>query len=67
MQWVLAQALNELNAYLCEGDPYEDNGKEWPMIARSNAAHCRAVAAAAMKRTEKDKWLELANQYEGTI
>jgi hypothetical protein len=67
IRWLMVQALNELNAYLCEGDPYEENGAEWPMIARENSAHCRAIAAVATRPTEKREWLELANQYEGTI
>jgi hypothetical protein len=67
MQWVMRQALNELNAYLCEGDPYEQNGKEWPADARGIAARCREVAVAATKLSEKTEWLELANQYEDTI
>jgi hypothetical protein len=67
MKWVMRQALNELNAYLCEGDPYEKNGKEWPADARGIAARCREVAAAATTLPETMEWLELANQYEDTI
>jgi hypothetical protein len=67
IRWLMTQALNELNAYLCEGSPYEENGTEWPMIARENSAHCRAIAAASTRSSEKAEWLEMANQYEGTI
>jgi hypothetical protein len=67
MQWVMRQALNELNAFLCEGDPYEHNGKEWPADARAIAAQCRTIAASATREPERDEWLGLANQYEGTI
>jgi hypothetical protein len=67
IRWLMAQALNELNAYLCEGDPYGENGAEWPMIAGENSAHCRAIAAALTKPTEKREWLDLANQYESTV
>ncbi len=65
--WALDQASNELNAYLCEGDPYVDNGKYWPAIARMNAAHCRSVAAAATEQAERNQWLRLAKSYEETI
>jgi hypothetical protein len=61
------QALNELSGYLCEGDPYRDNGAEWPSIARNIAVQCRAVALAAGDGNERDTWLNLAHQYEGTI
>jgi hypothetical protein len=67
IRWLMAQALNELNAYLCEGDPYGENGTEWPAIARENSAHCRAISGAATSPSEKKEWLEMANQYEGTI
>ena len=67
MQWVMRQALNELNAYLCETDIYERNGKEWPADARAIAAQCRAIAACATRAPEKAEWLGLAKQYEDTI
>jgi hypothetical protein len=67
MQWVMRQALNELNAFLCEGDPREQNGEEWPADARAIATRCRAVAAAATKASEEMEWLDLASQYENTI
>jgi len=67
MQWVIRQALNELNAFLCEGDPYAQNGQDWPADARAIAVRCRAVAAAATETHEKEEWLELADQYEDTI
>lgn len=67
MQWVMAQALNELNAYLCEGDPYADNGRDWPEIARENAAHCRAIADAAIEPSQKEVWEGTAAQYESAI
>ncbi len=66
MQWLMRQALNELNAFLCEGGPYEQNRKEWPADARGIAARCRTVAAAATELHEKDEWLTLADQYEET-
>jgi hypothetical protein len=67
MQWIMRSALNELNAFLCEGIPYDQNGKEWPADAREIAARCRAVAAAATEPPEKGEWLTLAAQYEDTI
>jgi hypothetical protein len=67
MQWVMRQALNELNAYLCEVNPYEQNGKEWPADALAIAARCRAVAAAATGLPERTEWLQLAGQYEDSI
>ena len=67
MQWVMRQALNELNAYLCEVDFYKQNGKEWPADARAIAAQCRTIAASATRTPEKAEWLGLANQYEDTI
>ena len=67
IQWIMRNALNELNALLCEGNPYDQNGKEWPADARQIAARCRAVAAAATEPFEKGEWLELAAQFEETI
>jgi len=67
MQWVMAQALNELNAYLCEVDPCEFSGREWPNDARITATLCRSVAAAATEPHECAEWLTLANDYEGKI
>jgi hypothetical protein len=67
LQWIVRNALNELNAFLCEGNPDDRNGKEWATDAREIAARCRAIAASATEHPEKREWLELAAQYEDTI
>ena len=67
LSWVLDNAQNELNAYLCEVDYYEVNGNKWPKIARQQAFNCRLIAAAAARTEDRDSWLELADQYEDTI
>ncbi len=67
LKWVMNQAENELNAYLCEVDPYEVNGKEWPSIARGIASRCRALALAASDDAERTPWTQLAEDYEATI
>ena len=67
MQWIMRQALNELNAFLCEVNPNEQYGKVWPRDARAIAEGCREVAAAATEPNEKSEWFEIADQYEDTI
>lgn len=67
LNWLAFQAQNELNAYLCEGSPYEDNGNDWPAIARSVAGQCRIMATAAVRDAERESWLELARQYQDAI
>jgi hypothetical protein len=66
MKWVMRNALNEMNAFLCEVDSNEHSGEEWPTDAREIAACCRAVAATATEPSDKDEWLALADQYEDT-
>lgn len=44
LDWVLAQSLNELNAYLCEGYPWKELGESWPEVARKMAEQCRIIA-----------------------
>jgi hypothetical protein len=66
MKWVMRNALNEMNAFLCEAGPHEQNSKGWPTDAREIAACCRAVAAAATEPSEKQEWLALADQYGDT-
>jgi hypothetical protein len=61
--WVMVNAQNELNAYLCEIDYHKVN-KNWPQAARQQANNCRAIAAAAMREQDRDSWLELADLYE---
>lgn len=62
--WALDQASNELNAYLCEADPWKELGENWPATARETAVQCRAVAAAATQETERKSWLALAKSYD---
>lgn len=64
LTWALGQALNELNAYLCEGDPQKGLGEGWPVTFRETAAQCRSIAAAATLDAERNAWLEIAEDYE---
>jgi|HubBroStandDraft_4_1064222.scaffolds.fasta_scaffold654964_2 hypothetical protein len=65
--WVFDEAMNELNAYLCEVDFREMYGSEWPAMARETAADCRAVAETATDAAKRQAWLSLAQDYEETI
>lgn len=67
VDWLASQAMNELHGYLSDGDPYADNGQEWPEMARGVAAQCRQIAAAAMNPETEQSWIDLARQYEETI
>jgi hypothetical protein len=67
LAWVMENAQNELNAYLCEVDFYKVNGDKWPQMAREQAFLCREIAAAATRPEEKESWLDLAHLYESTI
>jgi hypothetical protein len=67
IQWVMAQALNELHGYLCDIDARNEDGQEWAQVARTYANLCRSVADAATQAAEKGAWLRLAADYEDTI
>ncbi len=67
LSWVLGQAENELNAYLCEVDFRTMYGAEWPKLARDIASRCHAVAATSTDAANRQSWLDLARNYEGTI
>lgn len=67
LDWVCNEALNELNAYLCEVDFRRMYGNEWPEMAREAAASCRGVAKAATDVVSKEAWLSIAKEYEDTI
>lgn len=54
LTWAMNNAENELNAYLCEVDYNEVNGKEWPQMARENASRCRVIAAAAARPEDRE-------------
>jgi hypothetical protein len=66
-EWVMNNALNELNAFLSDGDFYEQYGKDWPGDARTISTYCRDVAKAALSDSTRQAWLDLADQYEDTI
>jgi hypothetical protein len=67
LSWAMANAQNELNAYLCEVDFYELYGNAWPQMAREQAFRCRAIASAATRPMDRESWLDLAQLYEDTI
>ena len=67
LAWAMDNAANELNAYLCEVDYYEVNGKNLPQAARQQALQCRIIASAAKHWVDREAWLSLAEQYEDTI
>jgi len=67
LQWVMGNALNELNAYLCEVDIRAISGSAWPQAAREQAMLCRAVASAATNPRAKEEWIDMAKLYEETI
>ncbi|MFZ0306144.1 MAG: hypothetical protein WAL75_25900 [Terracidiphilus sp.] len=67
LEWAMNNAANELNAYLCEVDYREINGKKWPQIARAQALQCRIIGAVANRQADRESWLTLAEQFEDTI
>jgi len=67
LTWVMEQAQNELNAYLCEGDPSKELGDSWPSTALAIAARCRVIAGAATRDADRDSWLRLADDYESAV
>jgi hypothetical protein len=67
LDWLAQGALSELNANLCEAGSRKGSGAKWPGMARAAVTNCRAVALATSDETEKQTWLDVANQYEATI
>lgn len=64
LRWVLAQAENELNAFLCEVIPGNKEVGNWEEMAKSTAEQCRIIASIASESYENEIWLRLAQHYE---
>jgi hypothetical protein len=64
LDWALDLAYTEQSNYLNDGSPAVDFGAEWPAIARSHAARCREVGAAASLPATTARWENLALRYE---
>ena len=67
LDWALHEAMNELNAYLCEVDFHRMYGDGWSGMAHATASRCRSIAHAATDEVSRQAWIALGNQYEGTI
>lgn len=65
---VLDDAHYEYASYLGYGNPQRDYGEEWPEVSKVKAETMRTVARLAGSlgiNGEKERWEELAAQYEG--
>ena len=64
LDWVMGQAQNELNAFLCEEGPDGKKFGDWAEMVDATAAQCRIVAASATSPVARESWLTLAQEYE---